>query len=85
MINTFSKLTFIALLTSLLLISGCKKSQPSGASQTAQDPNLVMANEALLAQIKISVVSQGDVSDILRVAGQIDFDEQALTHASVPV
>jgi cobalt-zinc-cadmium efflux system membrane fusion protein len=85
MINTFSKLTFIALLTSLLLISGCKKSQPSGASQTAQDPNFVMANEALLAQIKISVVSQGDVSDILRVAGQIDFDEQALTRIGASV
>ena len=85
MINTFSKLAFIALLTSLLLISGCKKSQPSGASQTAQDPNLLMANEALLAQIKISVVSQGDVSDILRVAGQIDFDEQALTRIGASV
>ena len=85
MINTFSKLAFIALLTSLLLISGCKKSQPSGASQTEQDPNLVMANEALLAQIKISVVSQGEVSDILRVAGQIDFDEQALTRIGASV
>ena len=85
MINTFSKLTFIALLTSLLLISGCKKSQPSGASQSTQDPNIVMANESLLTQIKISEVSQGDVSDILRVAGQIDFDEQALTRIGASV
>jgi membrane fusion protein, heavy metal efflux system len=85
MINSFSKLAFIALLTSLLLISGCKKSQPSGTSQTAQDPNLVIANESLLAQIKISVVSQGDVSDILHVAGQIDFDEQALTRIGASV
>ncbi len=83
--NTFSKLTFIALLTSLLLITGCKKSQPSGARQTAQDPNLVMANESLLAQIKISEVAQSDVSDILRVAGQIDFDEQALTRIGASV
>ena len=83
--NTFSKLTFIALLTSLLLITGCKKSQPSGARQTAQDPNLVMANESLLAQIKISEVGQSDVSDILRVAGQIDFDEQALTRIGASV
>ena len=83
--NTFSKLTFIALLTSLLLITGCKKSQPSSATQTAQDPNLVMANESLLAQIKISEVSQSDVSDILRVAGQIDFDEQALTRIGASV
>jgi len=85
MSNTFSKLTFIALLTSLLLITGCKKSQPSGARQTAQDPNLVMANESLLAQIKISEVGQSDVSDILRVAGQIDFDEQALTRIGASV
>ena len=85
MINTFSKLAFIALLTSLLLITGCKKSQPSSATQTAQDPNLVMANESLLAQIKISEVSQSDVSDILRVAGQIDFDEQALTRIGASV
>ena len=83
--NTFSKLTFIALLTCLLLITGCKKSQPPGATQTAQDPNLVMANESLLAQIKISEVSQSDVSDILRVAGQIDFDEQALTRIGASV
>ena len=83
--NTFSKLTFIGLLTSLLLITGCKKSQPSGARQTAQDPNLVMANESLLAQIKISEVGQSDVSDILRVAGQIDFDEQALTRIGASV
>ena len=83
--NTFSKLTFIALLTSLLLITGCKKSQPSSATQTAQDPNLVMANESLLAQIKISEVAQSDVSDILRVAGQIDFDEQALTRIGASV
>ena len=83
--NIFSKLTFIALLTSLLLITGCKKSQPSSATQTAQDPNLVMGNESLLAQIKISEVSQSDVSDILRVAGQIDFDEQALTRIGASV
>jgi len=83
--NTFSKLTFIALLTSLLLITGCKKSQPSSATQAAQDPNLVMANESLLAQIKIYEVSQSDVSDILRVAGQIDFDEQALTRIGASV
>jgi cobalt-zinc-cadmium efflux system membrane fusion protein len=85
MINYFPKLAFIALLTSFLLISGCKKSQPSGAMQNIQDPNLVMANESLLAQIKISEVSQSDVSDILRVAGQIDFDEQALTRIGASV
>ena len=85
MTPTFLKLSFIALLTSLLLITGCKKSQSPGTSQIAQDPNLVVANESLLAQVKVSEVAHSDVSDILRVAGQIDFDEQALTRIGASV
>ncbi|MEY4063386.1 MAG: hypothetical protein RIT09_1179, partial [Pseudomonadota bacterium] len=85
MTPTFLKLSFIALLTSLLLITGCKKSQSLGTSQIAQDPNLVVANESLLAQVKVSEVAHSDVSDILRVAGQIDFDEQALTRIGASV
>ena len=85
MTPTFLKLSFFALLTSLLLITGCKKSQSPRTSQIAQDPNLVVANESLLAQVKVSEVAHSDVSDILRVAGQIDFDEQALTRIGASV
>ena len=85
MTPTFLKLSFFALLTSLLLITGCKKSQSPETSQIAQDPNLVVANESLLAQVKVSEVTHSDVSDILRVAGQIDFDEQALTRIGASV
>ena len=85
MTHTFLKLSFFALLTSLLLITGCKKSQSPETSQIAQDPNLVVANESLLAQVKVSEVAHSDVSDILRVAGQIDFDEQALTRIGASV
>jgi len=38
-----------------------------------------------MAQIKVAEVDQIDVSDILRVAGQIDFDEQALTRIGASV
>ena len=76
MIHIFLKFAFVTLLTSLLLVTGCKKTQPSIANKDAQDSNLVMANASLLAQITVSEVAQSDVSDILRVAGQIDFDEQ---------
>ena len=81
----FLKLTLVALLTSAFLFAGCKKSQPTQAQPNNQDLNIVVANDALMAQIKVAEVDQIDVSDILRVAGQIDFDEQALTRIGASV
>ena len=81
----FLKLTLVALLTSAFLLTGCKKSQPTQAQPNNQDLNIVVANDALMAQIKVAEVDQIDVSDILRVAGQIDFDEQALTRIGASV
>ena len=81
----FLKLSLVALLTSAFLLAGCKKSQPTQAQSNNQDLNIVVANDALMAQIKVAEVDQIDVSDILRVAGQIDFDEQALTRIGASV
>ena len=81
----FLKLSLVALLTSAFLLTGCKKSQPTQAQSNNQDLNIVVANDALMAQIKVAEVDQIDVSDILRVAGQIDFDEQALTRIGASV
>ncbi len=39
----------------------------------------VIAPDSLQAQLQITAVASQEVSDMLRVAGQIDFDEQALT------
>ena len=83
--NTFFKLTFVLVLSCLLWVTGCKKAQPVRTEESSQDQNLVIANELLLTQIKVSEVEQSDVSDILRVAGQIDFDEQALTRIGASV
>lgn len=81
----FLKLSLVALLTGAFLLTGCKKSQPTQAQPNNQDLNIVVANDALMAQIKVAEVDQIDVSDILRVAGQIDFDEQALTRIGASV
>mgnify|MGYP003333159443 FL=1 len=81
----FLKLSLVAFLTSAFLLTGCKKSQPTQAQPNNQDLNIVVANDALMAQIKVAEVDQIDVSDILRVAGQIDFDEQALTRIGASV
>ena len=69
----------------LLGLSGCQKSAPEPASQNAQDTQLVQAQDSLLAQLKVAEVMQADVSDTLRVAGQIDFDEKALTRIGASV
>jgi cobalt-zinc-cadmium efflux system membrane fusion protein len=45
----------------------------------------VLAPESLQAQIKVSDVVSQEMSDILRAAGQIDFDEQALTRIGASV
>jgi cobalt-zinc-cadmium efflux system membrane fusion protein len=81
----FLKLSLVALLTSAVMLAGCKKSQPTQTQPNNQDLNIVVANDALMAQIKVAEVDQVDVSDILRVAGQIDFDEQALTRIGASV
>jgi cobalt-zinc-cadmium efflux system membrane fusion protein len=45
----------------------------------------VVATESLQTQIQVTEVASQDISDILRVAGQIDFDEQALTRIGASV
>jgi membrane fusion protein, heavy metal efflux system len=75
----------VLLLTSVLGISACKKAAPTNNQDTAQDTHRVFADERLMAQIEVAEVVSAELSDILRVAGQIDFDEQALTRIGASV
>jgi cobalt-zinc-cadmium efflux system membrane fusion protein len=68
-----------------LIFSGCKKASVQEASNTASDAMRVVATESLQTQIQVTEVASQDISDILRVAGQIDFDEQALTRIGASV
>ena len=72
------------LLCTAIALSACKKSTPE-ANNAPNDNLRVSVPESLQAQIQVSEVVNQDVSDTLRVAGQIDFDEQALTRIGASV
>lgn len=67
------------LLCSVFALSACKKASVQEASNSQSDVMRVIAPDSLQAQLQTTDVASQEVSDMLRVAGQIDFDEQALT------
>lgn len=73
------------LLCSALALSACKKATVQEATSTESDAMRVFAPESLKAQIQVADVVSFELSDTLRVAGQIDFDEQALTRIGASV
>ena len=75
----------VTLLCSALALSACKKAAVQQASSAQSDAMRVFAPESLQAQIKVSDVISQEMSDTLRAAGQIDFDEQALTRIGASV
>lgn len=72
------------LLTAALLL-GCNKDNDKVAALQATDPALVTPAPELLAQLKLGNVSTLPVAETLRVAGQIDFDEQRLARIGATV
>ncbi|MBU3648630.1 MAG: efflux RND transporter periplasmic adaptor subunit [Limnohabitans sp.] len=72
-------------LVSVLALSACKKSTPATTQDANTDSQRVFADTTLMAQLEVSEVTSSETSDILRVAGQIDFDEQALTRIGASV
>ncbi len=78
------------LIGAALLLAGCGESGETGKTGAAQavapaDPDLVTAGENLAAVIRIGAVGRADLSDVLRVAGQVDFDEQRVTRIGATV
>jgi cobalt-zinc-cadmium efflux system membrane fusion protein len=82
--HKFHALTAL-LLCGVLALSACKKATVQEASNTESDAMRVFAPESLQAQIQVSEVVSQEMSDTLRAAGQIDFDEQALTRIGASV
>ncbi len=79
-----------AALTALVLgaalaMTACKKATVQEASKPEADALQVRAPESLRPQIQVSEVQTLELSDTLRVAGQIDFDEQSLTRIGASV
>jgi cobalt-zinc-cadmium efflux system membrane fusion protein len=83
--KTPSRLLYLLALCALLSLTACKKATIQEASNTQTDTLQVFVPESLKAQIQVAEVASQDISDTLRVAGQIDFNEQALTRIGASV
>ena len=67
-------------------LSGCGKEKRETASNTpAPDLNLVIAPDSLLSALVVAEVGTAPVSETLRVAGRVDFDEQRVARIGAPV
>jgi cobalt-zinc-cadmium efflux system membrane fusion protein len=76
------------LLGASLLLGACSEESDTAAPTAAAapvDPNLVQAGDNLGNIIKLGTVSRMELSDTLRVAGQVDFDEQRVTRIGATV
>jgi cobalt-zinc-cadmium efflux system membrane fusion protein len=76
------------LLGASLLLGACSEQSDTAAPTAAAapvDPNLVQAGDNLGNIIKLGTVSRMELSDTLRVAGQVDFDEQRVTRIGATV
>jgi len=85
--KSFFKIHTLAavLLGSVLALSACKKATVQEVNSNPYDVMRVLAPESLQEQIKVSEVVSQEMSDTLRAAGQIDFNEQALTRIGASV
>lgn len=66
-------------------VAACNKESPHAAAQSPADPLQVQAAPELLAALKVAAVGTQPVGETLRVAGQIDFDEQRLARIGATV
>lgn len=82
-------LLYAGLLGATLMLAGCgEPAKTEAAPQQAAapaDPNLVSAGENLTRIIQLGEVTSVELSDMLRVAGQVDFDEQRITRIGATV
>ncbi len=68
-----------------LALGACQKETPQTAAQEQGDPTWVTPAPALLDTLKIAEVTTQPVSETLRVAGQIDFDERRVARIGATV
>lgn len=79
-----SSLIISLFLTAPLFLGACKQSAPTPAA-SVQDTALVRPDESLLSLLKLAEVATLPVAETLRVAGHVDFDEQALARIGATV
>jgi membrane fusion protein, heavy metal efflux system len=82
--NRLHLLTAVILTCTMGMVA-CQKKNADASTSGETDPNLVQADTNMLSQLKVTEVIYSELSDTLRVAGQIDFDEQSLTRIGASV
>ncbi|MDQ7970304.1 MAG: efflux RND transporter periplasmic adaptor subunit [Oxalicibacterium faecigallinarum] len=85
MISRISTSAALIALCFSLAACGDKAPAESAAPAAPTDPNMVIADEAMRARIKMVTVGMEPFSDVLRVAGLIDFDRQRMARIGAPV
>lgn len=81
--NTSSLAGVCALSLLVLSLSGCSDDKPAASAVPATtavvtDPTLVTPPPAVVARITVKALANHPIADVLRVAGQVDFDEQRI-------
>jgi cobalt-zinc-cadmium efflux system membrane fusion protein len=82
--NSLQTLSALALICAIGL-SACTKKSTDTNTQAQADPNVIQVDANMMSQLKVTEVIYSELSDTLRVAGQIDFDEQSLTRIGASV
>ena len=82
--NSLRKLSALALVCAIGL-SACTKKNTDTNTQVQADPDVIQVDATMMSQLKVTEVIYSELSDTLRVAGQIDFDEQSLTRIGASV
>lgn len=75
------KSSFIQICISLLILlslAGCNDEEKVAAAPVVIDPNLVTPPPAVVARITVAPLTNHPIADVIRVAGQIAFDEQRI-------
>jgi len=73
------------LLVCVILLSACSDDKGKQVAQPIADPFLVAAPPSLTSRITVLPVAMTPVSETLRVAGQIDFDENRVARIGATV
>ncbi|HJW04463.1 MAG TPA: efflux RND transporter periplasmic adaptor subunit [Azospira sp.] len=79
------RLGALCLAAACSLLVACNGDKAPVAAAAPVDPLLVSAPEALQAQLKVAAVGSVPVSETLRVAGRLDFDEQRIARIGATV
>ncbi|WP_354679565.1 efflux RND transporter periplasmic adaptor subunit, partial [Cupriavidus plantarum] len=77
--------SFTAAAVMVLALSGCSREPEAEAGPAKLPPGLVQPEQNLLATLKVAPIATSPFSEMLRVAGRVDFDEQRVSRIGASV